>query len=573
MPSLPDPRRSRAVLIGISTYTYLDNLPAVRNNVTELRAVLTDPALGGLPADKCRILNDPPSPVDLYRALRKDAEAAEDTLLVYFAGHGLTGGARNELFLCLPDSHRRDELSFTGLAYEQVREAVGESRAIKKVVILDCCFSGRALATQAGYEDTIVGQVGIEGTYILTATPRNAVALAPPGARYTAFTGALLELLRTGIPGGPELLTPAVIFPTLKHTLTSRRLPPPHQQGSGTITHLAFARNTAYAQPRTEPEPARTGQARILAEALQAAQAITEEYEKNPALADIAQAVAITDPDRAERIAQEITDLHTKERALAGIANELAATDPDRAERIAWALSIPYGKAWALACIAEALAVTDPDRARGLVTDAERIARATFDAVRLADIARVVAATDPDRAKLLADDAERIARTETEKDFRGRPGTLAGVARAIAATDPDRAERIIQSIRRKYRAYYLAQLAEVMAATNPDRAERIARATRDQGSKASILAEVARAVAATDPGRAKLLAADAERIVRALPDQSESETLARIADTAIATDPERAERIALTITDKPSKAEALAKIAKAMAATSPNRAM
>jgi len=572
MPTLPDPGRSRAVLIGASTYTYLEPLPAVRNNLTGLHAVLTDPALGWLPAGKCSIVSEPRTPVDLYRALRKDAEAAEDTLLVYFAGHGRTGDRSNELFLCLPASNP-DELSFTALAYEQLHDAVAASRAVKKVVILDCCFSGRALADLAGDEETIVGQVGIEGTYILTATRGNAVAMAPPGARYTAFTGALLELLHTGIPGGPELLTPAVIFPTLKHTLTSRRLPAPRQLGSDTITHLAFARNAAYAQPRTEPEPALTGQARILAEALQAARAVTEEYRRNPALADVAEAVAVTDPDRAERIAQEITDGHTKERALAGIANELAATDPDRAERIAWALSIPPLTAWALACISEALAVTDPDRARGLVADAERIARATFDAVCLAHIARVVAATDPDRARSLVTDAERIARTETEKDFRGRPGTLAGVARAIAATDPDRAERIIQSIPRKYRAYYLAQLAEVMAATNPDRAERIARTTRDQGSKASILAEVARAVAATDPDRAILLAADAERIARAMPDQSESETLARIAGAAAATDPERAGRIALTITDKASKAEALANIAKAMAATNPNRAM
>ena len=53
------------------------------------------------------------------------------------------------------------------------------------------------------------------GTYLLTATAANAVALAPPGERYTAFTGALLGLLNTGIPDGPELLTFAQIYPRL----------------------------------------------------------------------------------------------------------------------------------------------------------------------------------------------------------------------------------------------------------------------------------------------------------------------------------------------------------------------
>jgi hypothetical protein len=254
MTALPHPGRSRAVLIGASSYSHLEDLPAVRNNLTGFRDVLIDPALGGLSADTCTILAEPSSGRDVYRALRKDATAAEDTLLVYFAGHGRTG-ARNELYLCLPDTDP-DELWFTALGYEQLREAVAGSRAIKKVVILDCCFSGRALADQAAGEETIVGQVGIEGTYILTATAANAVALAPSGERYTAFTGTLLDLLHTGIPDGPELLTFAAIYPSLTFTLTSRQLPRPRQQGSDTIAHLALTRNPAYKRHGTHP-PAR----------------------------------------------------------------------------------------------------------------------------------------------------------------------------------------------------------------------------------------------------------------------------------------------------------------------------
>ena len=70
--------------------------------------------------------------------------------------------------------------------------------------------------------------------------------LAPPGERYTAFTGALLGLLNKGIPDGPELLTFAQIYPRLQYTLTSRQLPRPRQQGSDTIAHLALTRNLAY---------------------------------------------------------------------------------------------------------------------------------------------------------------------------------------------------------------------------------------------------------------------------------------------------------------------------------------
>jgi uncharacterized protein YjbI with pentapeptide repeats len=244
MAVLPDPGRSRAVLIGASTYRHLEDLPAVRNNLPGLRDVLVAPALGGLPADNCTVMAEPARPVDLYRTLYKQAAAAEDTLLVYFAGHGRTG-SRNELFLCLPGTDP-DELPYSAWPYDELRRVVADSRATKKVVILDCCFSGRAIADQAGDEETILGQVGIEGTYTLTATAANVVALAPPGERYTAFTGTLLGLLNEGIPGGPELLTFGQIYPRLQYALTSRQLPRPRQQGSDTIAHLALTRNLAY---------------------------------------------------------------------------------------------------------------------------------------------------------------------------------------------------------------------------------------------------------------------------------------------------------------------------------------
>jgi hypothetical protein len=36
------------------------------------------------------------------------------------------------------------------------------------VVILDCCFSGRAIQDMSGLDASILGQLGIAGTYTLT---------------------------------------------------------------------------------------------------------------------------------------------------------------------------------------------------------------------------------------------------------------------------------------------------------------------------------------------------------------------------------------------------------------------
>jgi len=241
---LPDPQRSYAVLIGTGTYRsdQLPDLPAVANNLQDLSDVLTDPALGGLPTERCVLVPDPSDPRTLFRTLRRYAVAAEDTFLVYFAGHGQTG-LRNELYLSLAETVP-DELKVSALAFDLLRDVLADCPAANRVVILDCCFSGRAIQDMAG-EDSLLGQVGIEGTYVLTSTPVNAVALAPAGAAHTAFTGELLRLLRSGIPSGPEFLTYGEIYRQLLYTTTTRGLPVPRQRGTGTVDLLALSRNPA----------------------------------------------------------------------------------------------------------------------------------------------------------------------------------------------------------------------------------------------------------------------------------------------------------------------------------------
>jgi hypothetical protein len=242
---LPDPQRSYAILIGTCTYasTELPNLPAVRNNLEGLAAVLTSPELGGIPVDRCVVI---PNPIDVrtvYRTLRQYASRAEDTLFFYFAGHGRVG-SRNELFLSLADTDP-DELRVSAMAFDLVRDILADCPAVNRVVILDCCFSGRAIQGMSGGTEAAIDQIGIEGTYVLASAPANAVALAPLGATYTAFTGELLNILRHGVPGGPEFLTFNEIYRRLLQVTTTRGLPIPRQRGTGTADLLALTRNVA----------------------------------------------------------------------------------------------------------------------------------------------------------------------------------------------------------------------------------------------------------------------------------------------------------------------------------------
>src|SRR5690606_30814747 len=125
----------------------LPDLPAVANNVAGLARALTDPVHGCVEAGDCQVLLDPVDTKTVSRALQTARERAEDMLLVYFAGHGVVGAYNGELYLALPGTEP-DDPGFTALRYEDLRQALlggDRVRAAVRVVIIDCCFSGRAI--------------------------------------------------------------------------------------------------------------------------------------------------------------------------------------------------------------------------------------------------------------------------------------------------------------------------------------------------------------------------------------------------------------------------------------------
>jgi hypothetical protein len=261
---LPDRDASSVLLIGTSRYASNDllDLPAVHNNLQGLARALTHPQHGGVQAANCRIIHQPASPAMISKAVRELARTADDTLIVYFAGHGIAGGNSGDLFLALPESDPEDP-AFSALRYDDLRNllvADGAVHARNRVVILDCCFSGRAIPAMSAAQ--VGGLMDIEGVYVLTATARNQPALAPEGEQYTAFSGALLELLRYGIADGPELLSLAVIHERLNNVLRARGLPRPEQINYRTAARLALTRNPAYRQPFFTQPAATTEDAR-----------------------------------------------------------------------------------------------------------------------------------------------------------------------------------------------------------------------------------------------------------------------------------------------------------------------
>ncbi|MFJ3338635.1 caspase domain-containing protein [Streptomyces sp. NPDC086766] len=243
MSALPDPGASRAVLVGTSRYHHLEQLPAVANNLHALAALLRGPLLLQLPDQHVTVLEEPETAHAVVGAVRRAAGEATDTLILYFAGHGLVDD-QDELSLGLPQSEAG--CIETALPYNWLRQALlRDSRAERHVVILDCCYSGRALGRMSG-ETGLADHAVVEGSFLLAAAAETRTASAPVGSTYTAFTGALLETLREGIPGGPALLELGAVYRHLRVTLEARGRPVPQARDRNSGAGLALGRNHAY---------------------------------------------------------------------------------------------------------------------------------------------------------------------------------------------------------------------------------------------------------------------------------------------------------------------------------------
>jgi WD40 repeat protein len=241
---------ARVLLIGTGRHAAnsgLDSVPAVERSVRDLGEVLVERC--GLARERLRVVIDAATPTEIGTALAEEAERATSVLLVYYVGHGLVG-LGGELYLATQSTDRRPAwLAHTALAYNAVRNSLLESPATSLVVVLDCCYSGRALGVLGSVEDEAVDLARVHGGFVLTSAAPDELALAPEGDTYTAFTGELLDLLRHGDPKGPPQMTLQTIYRYLGRQLPARGVPRPRRVTSGRVDDLVLAVNPAYRPP------------------------------------------------------------------------------------------------------------------------------------------------------------------------------------------------------------------------------------------------------------------------------------------------------------------------------------
>jgi hypothetical protein len=256
--------------VGVSEYPRLPpdrQLPTVAAGLHRLAEVLRDDQVWGLPRENCTVLDQPADSDTVVATLRKVAKEARDALIFYYAGHGLVDPAvaDEQLHLALPQSYEPGG-THLALSYAYVRREfrVSAREVPRRLVILDCCWSGKALGTTMGSDD-LVAEAAIDGTAVLTATAATRKALAPAGEQCTAFTGALIDALANGIEDGPELLDLGTIYRHLDVVQSGRGRPRPQFGGTGIGMDMTWTRNRAW-RP-SAPDTAAPGPSTVDADA------------------------------------------------------------------------------------------------------------------------------------------------------------------------------------------------------------------------------------------------------------------------------------------------------------------
>jgi hypothetical protein len=242
---LPDIASTYAVLVGSSDYlpnSGLQNLPAVRNNLADLRRTLVDQKILGLAGDHVVSVTNPRNAAMVTKTIREVGKRPGiSTLVVYYAGHGMPDD-QAQLHLALSESDI-EEMPASWLPFDWVRRSIRECAAATRVLIVDCCYAGLAGPGKMGGADGIGAQANIVGTWTLYSSGETFPSWAPPGERNTTFTGQLIDILRTGVRNGPPELDGDTLTGELQRRLAAQGAPLPEQYNSEMGYRIALARN------------------------------------------------------------------------------------------------------------------------------------------------------------------------------------------------------------------------------------------------------------------------------------------------------------------------------------------
>jgi hypothetical protein len=234
---------TRAILVGTGRHvsgSELPGLPSVDTTLDDLQRVLRD--VCGMPDEAIHRVPAHAGPPDVIEAVERAVADAPGVVLLYYVGHGLLGPG-DELYLATYGTESADRVSHT-VPYRTLKDLLSDAPG-DGIVVLDCCFSGRAAVPVSGRSREPFASARPGGSVLFSSASHFALSFAPEGERHTLFSGRLLRLLERGDPAGPPWLTIDRVYALLEREFEGSPTRP-HQQSEGRLGELLIARNRGY---------------------------------------------------------------------------------------------------------------------------------------------------------------------------------------------------------------------------------------------------------------------------------------------------------------------------------------
>lgn len=188
----------RALIVGIDDYGGAPLTSCVKD--ANAMAAVLEAHGNGSPNFQTLLLTSPHQGItrpELRKAIEKLFATKCEIALLYFSGHGFVRGADG--CLVTTDAEEHDE----GLSMTEILGMANASPVENKVIILDCCYSGKM-----GSSATTKGNVAelSEGLTVLTASHESEVAFEG------VFTDLVVDALQGGAADLRGYITPGSIY-------------------------------------------------------------------------------------------------------------------------------------------------------------------------------------------------------------------------------------------------------------------------------------------------------------------------------------------------------------------------
>lgn len=199
---------NKALIVGIDDYP-MAPLSGCISDATEIAELLKENGDGSPNFDiKLELdISTKSQLLDSLYSLFSEGEA--DIALFYFSGHGTDELAGQ---IVTPDFNGRD----FGISMNDILRMANTSKSKNKIIILDCCYSGKLGDFSAiNSTDAIIGK----GVTILTASNRDEVAIEDGITGHGVFTELLIQGLKGGAADVGGNITPASLYSFVDQSL------------------------------------------------------------------------------------------------------------------------------------------------------------------------------------------------------------------------------------------------------------------------------------------------------------------------------------------------------------------